>query len=685
MANSYVTFLDYTGSGKTEYTIPFNFLNPEHIKVSSANTNGLSNPYLWNYIPILTWNNNLVDGETSYPFGTYSVVFENGVNKIKYAPISANQTLNVTIYRRTPYLNTTYFSNGSPIQASDLNSILLQSAYSIEETIEAVDSVSIFKVISELNNKVSKTGDNLTGALSGVTYLALTDTGQGILAPQVQLQGGTIRNVPTPAYNTDAVNKAYVDGLTLSGGSQPVIANDSITSELLRKVVGEEAVTSTAIRTGAVTSTKLNSNSVTADKLVSNAVTSVKINSGAVTTSKIAQNAVTSTAINNGAIIEDKIGTGAVTNTKLGTGAVTNDKILDGTITAEKLVVSGLNGNSLITNNTLPYTKLQDFNGNWTTNDINLTSAKITSTATSIEAPNATLTASKFIQNKTLTYLETNSDFVNEGYINLFSGSVKFDSSNTPSQNSLKELETTTPEVFFDWYSPSNGFYSFDIRLTKPSVAGSRYGKTLFKWQRRGGQNAGNGLGSDFSSVHYSQFFYRTKANIPFNVTAINQNPIFSLDGLEITPLANSGRIIINNTNQPAKTFLITLSGFVIDSSGRLGYLYIKPLCDEYSVSSAVAPKSVYYLKFDQTARATYSFNIKSIFTVGANSMGTFACEYYYTDSNGNTPAQSVELGFGFPLGTIPGSSTALRAPEEWTNNRVNFNDSIVDLLIERI
>lgn len=684
MANSYVTFLDFLGSGYTEYTIPFNFLKPEDVKVSSANTNGLSTPVLWNYVPILTWNSNLVNGETSYPFGTYSVVFENGVNKIKYAPITQNQSLNVTIYRRTPYLNTTYFSNGSPIQASDLNSILLQSAYSIEETIEAVDSISLFKVISELNNKVAKTGDTLTGGLSGVTSLALTDTGQGIVAPQVQLQGGTIRNVPTPAYNTDAVNKAYVDGLTLSGGSQPVIANDSITSELLRKVVGEEAVTSTAIRTSAVTSTKLSANSVTADKIIFNAVTSAKINNGAVTTSKIATNAVTTTAINSGAVTEDKLATGAVTSTKLGTGVVTNDKILDGTITAEKLVVSGLNGNSLITNNTISYTKLEDFNGNWSPNSINLTSQFVTSTATSITASNATLTASRFIQNKTLTATETNTDFVNDGHINLFSGSVKFDPSYTPNVNTLIEIGSTTPEVVFDWASPSNGFYPFHIRLQKPSVAGSRYGKTLFRWQRRGGANAG-ALGSDFSGQYNSQFLYRTKANIPFNVIAINQNPIFSLDGLEITPLANSGRIIINNTAEPTKTFLITLSGFVIDNSARLGYLYIKPLGDQYTFSSAFAPKSLYYLKFNQTARATYSFNVKSIFTVGANSMGTFACEYYYTDTSGTSIGVPEELGFGYPLNTIVGSNSNVRPPEEWTNSRTNFNDSIVDLLIERI
>lgn len=682
MANSYVTFLDYTGSGQTEYTIPFNFLNPEHIKVSSANINGLSNPLIWNYIPILTWNNNLVDGETSYPFGTYSVVFENGVNKIKYAKISANQSLNVTIYRRTPALNTTYFSNGSPIQASDLNSILLQNSYSIEETIEAVDSISLFKVISELNNKVAKTGDNLTGGLSGVTSLALTDTGQGIFAPQVQLQGGTIRNVPTPAYNTDAVNKAYVDGLTLSGGSQPVIANDSITSELLRKVVGEEAVTSTAIRTSAVTSTKLNANAVTADKIFQGSVTNIKIGTGAVTSSKIAQNAVTSTAINNGAIIEDKIGTGAVTNTKLGTGSVTNDKILSGTITSDKLANQTLSGDAFLANNSISASKLNNSGLNWGINSFNLDKTYVYTTAELIDAPSATINANNVVKKETLSYLT--SEAINSGLLPMLSGSFKPNSSITINSQTLNQFQGAIPTFELDTTPDSNGYYPYNIYIKNPYLLGKFGGITIFKWQDRyAGSYPEYGSGG-LGNVQPT-FFYKTISNIPFNYIIENENPEISLTGTPYTPLTTSGNIVFNNLGQTSKKYLIKLIG-TAECDTSTGILYLKPISDSYYPynNGIYVPKSVARIAFNSSSYKI--FNITTILNIPSNDSVTFPVQYYYTDNLNTAPTANNVRGFGRGADYLVSNSGYSAPPVAWRSSAYDrWNESIVDLIIQRI
>lgn len=692
MANTYVTFSTDATNPITEYVIPFKFLKEEDVKVRSstiANTAFTD----WIYIPIATWNTNLVDGETAYPFGYYSVTFENGVNKIKCAPARPSLTgsvtiFSVTLYRRTNTTNSTYFSNGSPIQASDLNAILLQSLYNSEEALEAIDSINSIDIATTLNSKVNKAGDVLTGslflsgtgAITGATQLQLQSNGGGVTAPRVILQGGTIQGVPTPAYDTDAVNKAYVDTLSLPG-TPITIADDSVTSEKLRKVAGEEAVTSTAIRALAVTSTKIASNAVTNDKIFQNAVSSVKIATGAVTSSKIAANAVTSATINAGAVIEDKIATGAVTNTKLGSNAVTNDKILTGTITSDKLANQTLDGATLIANASIPASKLNNSGLSWGVNSFNLDKTYVYTTAELIDAPSATINANNVIKKESLSYL--GSQAVNNGRLALLDGSFKANASVPISSATLQQFQGVVPTFSVDTTPDGNGYYSYSITAENPYLLGKPFARTLIKWQGRAVSQ--NDYGSPNGNKRPT-FFYKQIANIPFNYIIDNENPEISLNGTPLDPLTTSGEIVFNNSGKPAKKYFIRLSGFA--TSTRSGWLYIKTIGDLYFANPPVnnsAPKVLGGFFFDSTNRYRF-FNISSVFNMPANTISSFPVQYYYSDSLNSAPTSSDTCGFGFGVDVFIPTSGVLAAPSDWmAGTEYRFNDSIVDLVIERI
>jgi hypothetical protein len=698
VANSYVSFSTTSADGLKEYTFPFNFLRPEHIKVVSVRS--AVYPVLnaqtinWTYIPETTWNSNLVNGETSYPFGNYSVVFENGVNKIKFPPAEPSGTITttftITIYRRTTAIVNNYFSNGSPIQASDLNAVLLQSLYNSEEALDAIDSVNAVNLASSLAQKFDKSGGLLTGgiqfnpfsAITGVTSLTTSSSGSGVTTSQVSLLGGTIRNVPTPAYDTDVANKAYVDSLTLSGGSQPVISNDSITSEFLRKVVGEEAVTTTAIRSQAVTDVKLATNAVTTAKIATGAVSGVKILTGAVTAEKIDANAVTSVAINNGAVTADKIATGAVTTAKLASSSVTNDKILDGTITSAKFAGGTLYGGSVLDNNSVPYTKLQDFSGSWSPTLLNLNQTGINFTGTYINALTATMTAQGVIEKTPLNYYAT--EQLNAGRLVLKTGGIKPNFG--VSQGTISSLDGTIPTLEIDSTADGNGYYSYNIVAKNPALLGKQGGITLMKWQDR---YAGSypQYGSGQLGYVYPTFFYKTISNIPFNYVIENENPEISLTGTTEVPLTTSGNIVFNNLGQVAKKYLITLVGSA-QCIRSTGLLYLKPISDSYyepQTSQISVPKSVARVAFDATQYRV--FNISTILNVPNNTSLSFPVQYYYTDNNNSTPTANTVCGFGRGADYLISSATPYPGPPvEWRGDTLNrWNESIVDLIIQRL
>lgn len=705
MANTYVSFTanSTADADLIEYTIPFKFLNAEDIKVRSINTTTEA-VLQWIYVPIATWNTNLVNGETSYPFGYYSIVFENGVNKIKFSPVrplnvisgTGFQEFTITIYRRTLTTNSTYFSNGSPIQASDLNAILLQSLYNSEEALEGVDSVNTIDLASKLNLKVDKTGDTLTGTLNfsnvgellQVSRLQVKTTGDGVATPRVFLQGGTIQNVPTPTLDSDAVNKAYVDGLTLNGGSAPVIASDSISEALLRKVVGEEAVTTSTIRPLAVTNAKLGSSSVSVDKLASNAVIAVKIATGAVTSAKLGTSAVTSVAINAGAVLEDKIGTGAVTNTKLGANAVTADKILDGTITSAKLANQTLNGSTIILNNSIPSSKLQNSGITYGAGSLDIAQTTINcTTATSINAFNATINANNLYSKQTLTLNESNE--VNAGTLTLAAGSVKSDPNVNISTDTLNQFTGTIPQLTFFTTGVNDGHYFYKIQAKNPNLLGKPFAKTLMKWQGR----TGTQYGSNFSSDKKPTFFYKQIANIPFNYVVYNENPEISLNGTPTIPLATSGEIIFNNSGGNEKKYLITLSGFATTYRSN-ATLYIKPIVDSYTFQGTpqyTTPKSlisvIFRSAFNNNIYSYRTFSSTTIFTLPGATTLSFPVQYFYFDSEAGAPPTNIPCGFGYGMEM---GIDSFYAPPAWTGNLGGgypntWNDSIVDLLIERI
>jgi hypothetical protein len=707
--NTYVSFTanSTNDANLTEYTIPFKFLNAEDIKVRSINTANEA-VLQWIYVPIATWNTNLVDGETSYPFGYYSIVFENGVDKIKFSPVRPLNSLSgtgfqefvITIYRRTATTNSTYFSNGSPIQASDLNAILLQSLYNSEEALEGIDSVNTIDLASKLNLRVETTGDTLTGSLNFSNVGSLTQIqgiqlnasgGGAVSTPRVVLTGGTIQNVPTPALDSDAVNKAYVDGLTLNGGSAPVIADDSITETLLRKVVGEEAVTTATIRPFAVTNIKLGSGSVTPEKLSNNSVIGLKIATGAVTSAKLGASAVTSVAINDGAVLEAKIGTGAVTNTKLGANSVTADKILDGTITSAKLANQTLIGSTVILDNSIPASKLQNSGITYDPSALNSTHSQINTTASTINAFNATINANKLYSKQTLTLNESNE--VNAGTLTLASGSVKSDPNTTILPSTLNQFTGTIPELTFFTAGVNDGHYFYKIQAKNPNLLGNKFGRTLMKWQgRQGGQ-----YGSNFNTNRFPTFFYKQIANIPFNYVVYNENPEISLVGTPYIPLTTSGEIVFNNSgNNSEKKFLITLTGFATTTRNG-ATLYIKPISDSYIFQGSpyTAPKSVISVIFTNVYTDTpdyYSyrtFSATTIFTLQAGTTVNFPVQYYYFDVANQAPPTNIPCGFGYGMESGAGISST-QVPPAWTGNLGSghpntWNESIVDLLIERI
>ena len=697
MPNTYISYQDFFSVGQQQYrtaNIPFPFLNKEDIKVTATRTfpSALS-PTIWTYVTEDYFNSTFVDGESSLPFGNYCVINENGQNKIKYKSASGNETYTITIYRRTFSSRTSQFTNGSPLQASDLNDLLLKSSYASEEAIEAVDAINSFGLSASLNNKYDKSG----GTISGTSIISgsFAATGVASFSSNVSVGGtinlpsdlsGTLRNVPTPAYPNDAVNKAYVDSLTLNGGSPPVIEDDSITAEKLRKVAGEQAVTTSTIRDLAVTNSKLGSASVTAGKIASFTITSTQLAPNSVTTSKITAGNVTSTSLADNAVTTSKISDNSITSAKLQSGSVTADKLASGSVTLDKLAVNSQFSGTLIENNTINDTKLTapiswgafpkttTFNGSPTTIDSDLTIK-----GTILNAENADVTLKSVKPIFTASPYSSQSILNNSGELTLQNGGLNSNSFYLFNYNHLQDNINGQPLHFRASNTQLNKPGYFDFEIYVPTKGSFKPGATTIVQHlgRLSRNNNGEYGGNNFP------FAYKTIANIPFNkIRQDNGNSHISLNSQNYT-------LTFGAIPTHAK-YKITLQGSC-SCNRTSGTMVIKPLTNYANQAFQTgSPLSTLFLSFDVSTRVYFSTT--TLLDISANSPITQGVEYYYYDNSISLPTIAHWDSYSITSSMVPSSwynswsSEWLEPPSyiySFTEREPNF--ARVQLIIERI
>ena len=292
------------------------------------------------------------------PYTIYTSYINSTINQNKY---------NFDIYaiRQTTTSNIV-FTDGSALQASDLNLLAQKQQYISEEA----DQHFLFSSIpsADLAVKYDKSG----GLIGGNVSINGTLQSSGLITAQsgISLSNQKISNLATPTQNNDAVTKEYVDNAVGSGGVFEVL-NDSITTAKLDKTANSQAVTSETIRDGAVTNAKIAS--VDGTKIVNGSISPVKLatplnfgnalseqsiyrNDGTtplgefsdllntrrpVTTNSIRTSAITTAKIATGAVTTDKLnqtaGSQAVTTETIRDLAVTSGKIANGAISSAKL------------------------------------------------------------------------------------------------------------------------------------------------------------------------------------------------------------------------------------------------------------------------------------------------------------------------------------------------------------
>jgi hypothetical protein len=292
------------------------------------------------------------------PYTIYTSYINSTINQNKY---------NFDIYaiRQTTASNIV-FTDGSALQASDLNLFTTQSQYIAEEA----DQHFLFS--STPSADLALKYDKIGGAINGNVSINGTLQSSGLITAQsgINISNQKISNLATPTQNNDAVTKEYVDNAVGSGGVFEVL-NDSITTAKLDKTANSQAVTTETIKDGAVTNSKIDS--VDGTKIINGTISPVKLatplnlgnalseqsiyrNDGTtplgefndllntrrpVTTNSIRTSAITTAKIASGAITTDKLnqtaGSQAVTTEAIRDLAVTNSKIANGTIGSEKL------------------------------------------------------------------------------------------------------------------------------------------------------------------------------------------------------------------------------------------------------------------------------------------------------------------------------------------------------------
>jgi len=689
VANSYVTFTTNADTALTEYVIPFAFFKKEDVKVKSVRQNGTI--LSWTYLEEAYFTAN----QANLAFGNYCVVFENGQNKIKF--IQATITYYVTIFRRTSD-TLIRFSNGSTLQADDLNKLALLNIYTTEESFDA-SVINTFD--SQLFTKFDKSGGTISGStdVQGVlsatnmqtpgTLSVTNNNGNGLLyANRISMVGGTIIGVPVPVNATDVANKSYVDTAVSAGnggnggnGGTFTIEDDSITDAKLRKVAGQQAVTTSTIRDGAIVATKLFAGGDLSGPVITNT-----IRGSAVTATKLATDSVITSKIQNGAVIADKLATDSVTTSKIQNGAVTADKIAVNTFTGAS-----------IADNTVSVTKLKEFPISYNEQIINPTKKDVTINGNVILSVTPTPVNSyqtqtaintvgnircnqvyeKTIPDDQQAYsLQYNQDFLYK------QGELKISVAGDSRQFTHESLDKYDEQpLVFKKGSLANGYSSFQI-VVKPKDL-SIGAVTLAHLGRFGILNSGQG--SAQTSFANSEIIKNTISNIRFNKMSANDNPI----GLDI----NTGVFSFLLSQRYTTKYKITLTGHLY--APVAGNMTIRPISDgigSYAPPPYSQPANLQTLQSTaETGKIkTHFFSVTSILTLpfSGDAVTTWylPVQYYFRTSSTSTLSR---WGHEF-VNTwhSPGVSSAL--PEAWQSSAgspsaVVANDHAVQICIEKV
>lgn len=667
MANTYVKYTLLYNSNVSEYIITFPFLKNEHIKVVSIDSGDDAQNTIRNWTQV---EEPIDNSEGSLPLLSYYIKYENGQNKIKFTSfagvpeIVANRQLLITIFRRTAFSEYLYFSNGSTLESKNLNELALLALYTSQEAIEALDLIDTTnQVFQSVANKYNISGGTLYGlvnATQGITTTNLSVSGQITSPTQIILNGGTLKNVPTPTANTDAVNKAYVDALTIAGSPQNVTAGSITANELAYKTI---------------TSNKMADNSILNENLSGLCVTESKIADGAVTTDKIGTNQVNST----------KLSSNSVTNIKLASNAVTTAKIANGAVTSAKLAINDISGSSLL-DSSVPSTKIKNFPIIYNNEVANPTDKSLYIYANTIDAPNAVC---KFANITECIQL-------NEYYTTLVNGSnelvlglkavAPFNSGFTANdlykfhgKPVVFDILNTDPTPF------KNGHYNFSIRVkSTPFIKEDLL--SIFALRRPPLVGGDNGVGS--ATGNTLPLAKNTISNIPFNSTIRNDNPSISLN-------TATGEIIFDNQlNSTPRRYLITLSGSCFFTNANGSRMTIIPVTDYTGqlFSSNYYPEDSPFsspetlIQLNPSYPADFKFFSQSVFNLQGGQTGgntiTKACKYYYYYPLNN----ANESYWGIQSGTF---STLLSGalPSAWNSQwgYTTNNAPIVQITIHSI
>jgi hypothetical protein len=698
--NTYTSFSLTSGANTNEFTIPFVFLNEVDVKIRSTivspNESVIPNNRIlnWTYTPYSNFSQTFVNGETNLAFGNYSIVFENGLYKARFSKAiyinGISVTYNILIYRETAILNSYFFRDGSAIQARDLNNITLQNSYVLEEIKEYNQLLDAFNLSSLLQSKLDKTGGSVTGNITTTGSIILSNASQGLTTPSVALNGGTISNLPTPTNSTDAVNKGYVDGLTIAG-SPLVITDNSVTDSHLRKVADQQAVTTATIRNSAVTAEKLATDSVINSKLQTDSISSRCIQAGSVTNSKLAVDSVASTNLIASSVTEGKIQNNAVTSSKLGLASVTNAILADNSVSDTKLQANSVVA-SKIAVASIASNKLLNSPFQWTSESV----PTIANSATTLTIQPTTINATDSVLN--VKEVNENPVLTSTSYAPFFNASM-----GVPPFNQFDKINGILP-LSQEAKTIKSGDYTYDTALQKvwtkqapyckvvviPEIPQYAHANVVNTWPYRLGLknpyvNGENGCVSMFAYRPVAQTrgghsrvtgFYqnnqitqRTITTLPLNSVIFNNNPNITLDtATGIIGLVNRNNNAVIEYN---RTFLIIITGTISTTGTSNGHFFMKYPSQRFQTtpltSNAPHESSVGYLYTPNSANNVFlrsAFDFRSVFST-KEAITSFNIQYYFDHPtglfNGGYSAKVL-------LGDTMASWNQNNLPAEWRN-----------------
>lgn len=702
MPNTYTSFSLISGSNTNEFTIPFVFLNEVDVKIRSTivspNESVIPNnrSLNWTYTPYANFSQTFVNGETNLAFGNFSIVFENGLYKAKFSKAiyinGISVTYNILIYRETAILNSHFFRDGSAIQARDLNNITLQNSYVLEEIKEYNQLLDAFNLSYLLQSKLDKTGGNVTGNITTTGSIILSNASQGLSTPSVVLNGGTISNLPTPVNSTDAVNKDYVDGLTIAG-SPLVITDNSVTDSHLRKVADQQAVTTATIRNNAVTAEKLATDSVSNSKLQTDSISSRCIQAGSITNSKLAVDSVASTNLIASSVTEGKIQNNAVTSSKLGVASVTNAILADNSVSDTKLQANSVVA-SKIAVGSIASNKLLNSPFQWTNESVPTianSATTLTIQPTTINATNSVLNVKEINQNPQLTFANYSPFFnpldqynkingilpLNQEIQTIKTGQYDYDSS----RQKVWKRQISYGKVVAIPETPqyANGTFvdtwPFRLGIKNPYVNGEVGSVSMFAFRPRPQTRGGH---SSFSTlITNNEIIHQTITTLPLNAVIFNNNPSVTLD-------TSTGIIGINNRNSVSsvvngltnyddsipRTFLLIITGTISTTGSSNGHFFMKYPSQEFQTSpnptsTGPHPSSVGHLWTPNSSANTYlrtSFDFRSAFST-KQPITSLNIQYYFKHPTGFfNGGYSTRVLFGDTMTNL----TNNELPDQW-------------------